>query len=149
MSAGWRGLFDSAGATIELDEQQLPGACRNWITAESFAAIGEESGAVVLLCPDAPLVQFGDFHFGPPLDEVPRPAKPLLLAWPVNNYWDTNFPRAEMRTIRLRYGFIAVDDLDEKTIGPHPARFGQPPFVWPVSGANIRASSGSFGAIDD
>jgi len=146
MSAGWRGLFDSAGATIELDEQQLPGACRNWITAESFAAIGEESGAVVLLCPDAPLVQFGDFQFGPPLDEVPRPAKPLLLAWPVNNYWDTNFQRAEMRTIRLRYGFVAVDDLAEETIAPRAARFAQPPFVWPVSGANARASSGSFAA---
>ena len=148
-SAGWGGLFDSAGTTIELDEQQLPGACRNWITAESFAAIGEEGAAVVLLCPDAPLVQFGDFHFGPPLDEVPRPANPLLLAWPVNNYWDTNFPRAEMRTIRLRYGFVAVGDLDHKTIGPHAARFAQPPFVWPVSGANVRASTGSFAAIGD
>ena len=145
-SAGWRGLFDTAGTAIELDEQQLPGACRNWITAESFAAIGDESGAVVLLCSDAPLVQFGDFHFGPPLEEVPRPAKPLLLAWPVNNYWDTNFPRTELRTIRLRYGFIAVADLDEKAIGRHAARFAQPPFVWPVSGANIRASIGSFTA---
>jgi len=145
-SAGWRGLFDTAGTTIELDEQQLPGACRNWITAESFAAIGKEGAAIVLLCPDAPLVQFGDFHFGPPLDEVPRPAKPLLLAWPVNNYWDTNFPLSEMRTVRLRYGFIAVGDLDEKTIRPHAARFAQPPFVWPVTGANVRASTGSFAA---
>jgi alpha-mannosidase len=146
MSAGWGGLFDNAGTAIELDAEQLPGACRNWITAESFAAIGDESGAVVLLCPDAPLVQFGDFHFGPPLDEVPRPPKPLLLAWPVNNYWDTNFPRTETRTIRLRYGFVAVDELDEKAIGPHAARFAQPPFVWPVSGARIRESSGSFTA---
>jgi hypothetical protein len=146
LSAGWRAVFDSAGATIELDRQQLPGACRNWITAESFAAIGEEAGAVVLLCPDAPLVQFGDFHFGPPLDEVPRLAKPLLLAWPVNNYWDTNFPRAEMRTIRLRYGFIAVEDLNEETIGLHAARFSQPPFLWPVSGANVPASSGNLAA---
>jgi hypothetical protein len=145
-SAGWGGLFDSAGRSIELDAEQLPGACRNWITAESFAAIGDESGAVVLLCPDAPLVQFGDFHFGPPLDEVPRPAQPLLLAWPVNNYWDTNFPRTETRTIRLRYGFFAVDSLDEKTIAAHATRFAQPPFVWPVSGANVRASSGSFTA---
>ena len=147
LSAGWRAVFDSAGATIELDGQQLPGACRNWITAESFAAIGEETGAVVLLCPDAPLVQFGDFHFGPPLDGVPRPAKPLLLAWPVNNYWDTNFPRAEMRTIRLRYGFIAVDDLNEETIGPHAARFAQPPFLWPVTGGNVGAASGDFTVI--
>ena len=146
MPAGWRGLFDSAGAPIELDRQQLPGACRNWVTAESFAAIGDKSGAAVLLCPDAPLVQFGDFHFGPPLDEVPRPAKPLLLAWPVNNYWDTNFQRAELRTIRLRYGFVAVDDLNEETIGPHAARFAQPPFLWPVSGANVCASSGNFAA---
>jgi alpha-mannosidase len=145
-SAGWRGLFDSAGATIELDGQQLPGACRNWVTAESFAAIGEERGAVVLLCPDAPLVQFGDFHFGPPLDEVPRPADPLLLAWPVNNYWDTNFPRVETRTIRLRYGFAAVDELDAKTIGSRAARFAQPPYVWPVSGASVPVAGGSLAA---
>jgi alpha-mannosidase len=141
-SPGWRGIFDSAGATVELDARQLPGACRNWVTAESYAAIGDAAGAVALLCPDAPLVQFGTFHFGPPRDEIPRHAEPLLLAWPMNNYWDTNFPRRELRTIRLRYGFVAVDELDEKTIAAHAARFGTPPFVWPVTGASVEAASG-------
>ena len=146
-SAGWRGTFDSAGAAVELDVQQLPGASRNWVTAESYAAIGDRAGAVALLCPDAPLVQFGAFHFGPPRDEIPRHAEPLLLAWPVNNYWETNFPRGETRTIRLRYGFIAVDDLDGETIALHAARFAQPPLIWPVTGRNVGAASGGFTVI--
>ena len=142
-------LLRQRGRNGRVDARQLPGACRNWVTAESYAAIGDAAGAVVLLCPDAPLVQFGTFHFGPPRDEIPRHAEPLLLAWPVNNYWDTNFPRRELRTIRLRYGFVAVDELDQKTIAAHAARFGTQPFVWPVTGATVEASSGRFAVAND
>ena len=58
-----------------------------------FAAIWDSQAGVALFASEAPAVQFGGFHFGPPLDALPRPRNPLLLAWPANNYWDTNTPR--------------------------------------------------------
>jgi alpha-mannosidase len=119
-----------------VDADQLPKACRNWATVESFAAIAGSNGGVALLSPDAPLVQFGDFHFGPPLDRLPRPANPLLLAWAYNNYWDTNFPRVDSSRIRLRYGLLPLDPHpDLAGIRANAHWFASPPLIWPVTGA--------------
>jgi alpha-mannosidase len=133
MGAGWDAVFDTAGQPVRLDEDQLPGACRNWVTVETMAAIGDSGGAVGLLCPDAPLVQFGYLHFGPPLDVVPRPENPLLLAWPVNNYWDTNFPRVQHGRIRLRYGLVSLGTLDTDKLREHGHAICRPPLIWPVT----------------
>jgi alpha-mannosidase len=91
---------------------------------------------VALLSPDAPLVQFGDFHFGPPLDRLPRPANPLLLAWAYNNYWDTNYPRIHSNRIRLRYGLLAVGpDVNLAAVHAPARSFASPPLICPVTGA--------------
>lgn len=144
-AAGWRAFYDTAGVAVELDRDQLPGACRNWVTAQTFAAIGGEGGAVALLCPDAPLIQFGDFAFGPPVESVRRDMNPLLLAWAVNNYWDTNFPRSPGGRIRLSYGLCATDRLDATLINEIARPFIQPPILWPITGsADVAQASGLF-----
>ena len=66
MNAEWHAAFDTAGDLVHLDDDQLPGASRGWVTAESMAGMWDDETAVALLLPDAPGVQFGDFHFGPP-----------------------------------------------------------------------------------
>ncbi len=104
--------FDTAGQSVELDAAQLPGACRNWFTAESFATMHSPDRGVALFCPDAPKAMAGGFYFGPTLAEVPRIANPLLLAWPLNNYWNTNFPLTQPGKIRLRYGLVTYGVFD-------------------------------------
>ena len=134
LEAGWQALFDTAGAVVRVDDDQLPGACRNWVTTETLAAMGDGTSGVALFTPDAPLVQFGDFHFGRPLDMLPRPPCPLLLAWPVNNYWDTNFPRVQTGRIRLRYGLLTFGGpADALRLRAAAARFRQAPLIWPVT----------------
>ncbi len=73
------------------------------------------------------------FHFGPPLDAVPRPENPLLLAWAVNNYWETNFPRVQHGRARLRYGFVSLDTLDVGRLRELGRTLRQPALVWPVT----------------
>ena len=141
--AGWDAVYDTAGQIVQLDEDQLPGACRNWVAVNSLASIGDAAGAVALLCPDAPLVQFGDFHFGPPLDAVPRDENPLLLAWAVNNYWETNFPRVQRGRIRLRYGFSSLAALKADVLVECADRFRHAPLIWPVTTAD-GVSTGSL-----
>jgi alpha-mannosidase len=133
LRSGWDAAFDTAGQFVRLDDDQLPGASRNWVTVDSFAGVADSSSGVALFCPDAPLVQFGDFHFGPPLDYVPRQEDPLLLAWAANNYWDTNFPRVQHGRIRLQYGLMALGALDPETLRAHASSVRQPALVWPVT----------------
>ena len=145
MATGWRAAFDTAGAVVRMDDEQLPGACRNWVTAETMAAMWDDDGGVALFTPDAPMVQFGDFHFGRPLDVLPRPANPLLLAWPVNNYWDTNFPRVQAGRIRLRYGFLTFGGpADLALLRDAAARFRQAPLIWPVTAGGRPAGQGNL-----
>jgi hypothetical protein len=41
LESGWQAVFDTAGQVVRLDEDQLPGACRNWAAVESLAAMGD------------------------------------------------------------------------------------------------------------
>jgi hypothetical protein len=145
LEAGWDAAFDTAGQPVLLDADQLPGACRGWVTAESFATISGDDLTVALLTPDAPLVQFGNFGFGPPMDAVPRTADPLLLAWPSNNYWMTNYPLVQSGHVRLRYGLTSQARLDLDLIRRHAAEMSQPPLVWPVTSGGRRPGAGDLG----
>jgi len=142
LDEGWEAAFDTAGTAIRLDVDQLPGACRNWATAENYAAIWDRSGGVALFLDDAPNVQFGDFHFGEPLDSIPRQRRPLLLAWPISNCWETNFPRRQPGRMRFRFGFRSFIKPDLDDIARHARAFRRPGLIWPVTAAGRRQGSG-------
>jgi alpha-mannosidase len=144
LASGWKAMFDTAGATVQLDADQLEGSSRNWVTTETMAAMWDENGGVALLTPDAPMVQFGDFHFGPPLDRVPRPENPLLLAWPVNNYWDTNFPVTQTGRFTLRYGLLSTGNMKADVVRAHAERFRQPSLIWPITSGGRTTGEGDL-----
>jgi hypothetical protein len=142
MNQGWQAAFDTAGQTVALDDEQLPGASRGWVTVQSTAAMWDEHGAVALLTPDAPLIQFGGFHFGPPPEAVPRVPDPLLLSWAANNYWDTNFPQVQNGPVSLRYGLLTLPTPDPATIAEHAAKLRSPVLAWPVTTRGHPPSAG-------
>lgn len=129
LPAAWRCHFDTAGLTVALDEQQLPGACRNWFTAESFVSMHSGDRGATLFCPDAPMAMAGGFNFGPPLESLPRNANPLLLAWAMNNYWNTNFPIIQPGPHRFRYGLLTHAVFDTELAGAHASAFANPVIV--------------------
>jgi len=108
----WEGWYDTGNLPVRLDVEQLPGACRDYITVGSYAAMADAHQAVTLACPDAPMVQFGDFNFAKGLRSVPRGTKPLLLAWLNNNYWHTNFRASQPGDLRFRFELSVADRFD-------------------------------------
>lgn len=136
LASGWRCHFDTAGQAVELDAEQLPGACRNWFTAGSYASLHSPDFGTTLFCPEAPMVMAGGFHFGPPLESIPRQQDPLLLAWPINNYWNTNFPLTQPGRIGLRYGLWTHGAFDPMAATSQAAAFAQPVIVHPAFGGH-------------
>jgi len=105
LDSDWRCHFDTAGLPVELDQDQLPGVSNSWVTVESYATVYNKDYCYKLFCPDAPLIQVGGFNFATRKKQIPREENPLLLAWPINNYWDTNFKVSQPGHMSLRYVF--------------------------------------------
>jgi hypothetical protein len=120
----WKAHFDTAGLPVEFDTEQLEGSCRDWITAGQWASVHDETGSVIVACPDAPLFQIGDFHFGKAQTSIVKKPNPLLLLWPVNNYWHTNFPASQPGFVKLRYELTtggSYDPVDATRFGMEAA----------------------------
>lgn len=104
--------YDSGIAATEYGEEYLQGGCLDWITTNSWVASHNENGAIVIATPDAPLFQIGGFNFGKRLKEKHSEASNLLLAWPMNNYWNTNFRASQPGFIRLRYEMTSLSKFE-------------------------------------
>lgn len=95
LDMNWQATFDSVSTDIKLDEQQMLGTNRDWVTVDRKISYEDIKQRITLHCPDAPLVMTNGFGFALHRSEIPRNANPLLLAWITNNYWDTNTPASQ------------------------------------------------------
>ncbi len=100
---GAQSYFDTGGGVVAFDREQLPGACRDWIAVETCVSVAGADGCLVLASPDAPMFQIGGFNYGRGKKTAAGMDQSLVLAWPMNNFWNTNFPASQPGFIRLRY----------------------------------------------
>ena len=103
MQPDWKCSYDTAGEVVELDAGQLGNVCRDYLTVDTGVGIYDEEHCLTLACPDAPMIQVGDFHFGKENRSIARTENPLLLAWPLNNYWSTNFLANQSGSMAFTY----------------------------------------------
>ena len=132
LDEGWHGYFDTGDIPVELDSEQIPGTCRDWVTVSSFASIHNNDKGATLYCPDAPLVMFGNFNFGRNQSSIKREKHPLLLAWATNNYWETNFRGSQPGLIQLRYAFNSQGEYNAARIAQEAQQVISPPLVCQV-----------------
>jgi hypothetical protein len=132
MSAGWKAHFDTAGVPTELDAEQIPGTCRDWVTVDTYASVHQADFGVTLYCPDAPLAQIGNFNWAKKQDAIPRQSNPVLLAWPMNNYWETNFRASQPGIVEFRYTFASHGKFDPMRAAREGQQAYNPPVTHPV-----------------
>jgi hypothetical protein len=126
--------FDAGGQATAFDADQLSGACRDWLATGNWVAVASAEGCITLACPDAPLWQVGGFNYGRGVKSAAGLNQALLLAWPMNNYWNTNFRAAQPGFLRLRWELSYMEKFDADNC----VRFGVSsacPVVWHPIGA--------------
>lgn len=94
--------LDIGGVPVVPDEDQLPGACRDYFTVQGWVDFSNQERGVTIALPENPMVQIGGFHFGRYQQERPA-TPPWLLGWVTNNYWETNFRAHQLGMVHARY----------------------------------------------
>ena len=117
----WRCHYDASDMPAEFGKEQLPGGVQDYLTAGSWVAVHNPSWCAVLACPDAPMIQVGGFHFAKEQRAIDRSDNCHLLPWPMNNYWDTNFPATQPGYQVFRYYFTSTREYNPA----YAAAFGQ------------------------
>lgn len=95
--------FETAGAVVEFDREQLPGSSRHYITTLDWLRMQDHQAGVTVATPDAPLWQVGGYTFGRFDGEKGAPYEATLNAWLTNNYWDTNFQADQAGELRFEF----------------------------------------------
>ena len=82
-------VFETIGGILS-QGQQLPGSSSDWNAAQNFVSVRSKKGQIIVVSNEIPLWQFSDFNMGK-FERYPKPGKPYLYSWVMNNYWFTNF----------------------------------------------------------
>ena len=115
-----RTFFDLPYGIVEADREQLPGACREWYAANSFAAVCDTRVAAYVATREAPLFTVGNMNRGA------WPAKldnnrGTIFAYVFNNYWHTNYRASQGGRIPFSFSIKLTDRVFDPVVA---TRFG-------------------------
>lgn len=93
---------DLGGQAMRPGEDQIPGVCYDYYTAQQWVDLSSPKRGVTVALPDNPMVMFGGFHFGANQSAFSL-ERPMLLSWVTNTYWETNFRTHQPGQVHARY----------------------------------------------
>jgi len=97
--------FDVASGVVRPDSDQLVGAARNFVEAQSWVDVSNDSAGVTVTTPDAPLVEVGGINAESPwMRALPRTQ--TFYAYVMNNYWHTNYKAYQDGPVEFRFGIL-------------------------------------------
>ncbi len=114
LDEAWTSRFDTAGLPVILEQDQIGSVSKDWLTLDTYYQVSDKERTFLLLSPDAPLLQPEGFGFGRESHELRKQAKPLVLAWLANNYWDTNFNASFGGRLRFHFRIRLTEELTAK-----------------------------------
>ncbi len=101
--------IDTPWAVVRPETDQLPGACKNWFSAQRWVDISNEKFGATWASVDAPLVEVGAMSPQPRDPFAKRiwrktiEASATLYSYVMNNYWTTNYRHDQPGTVVFRY----------------------------------------------
>jgi alpha-mannosidase len=110
---------DVPWAVIRPEADQMPGACKNWLTAGRWVDVSNESYGVTWATLDAPLVEVGKItadKFGsqsnPKAWLTRLEPSQTVYSWVMNNHWHTNYRAYQEGPTVFRYALLPHGKYD-------------------------------------
>ncbi|MEL7598843.1 MAG: glycoside hydrolase family 38 C-terminal domain-containing protein [Proteiniphilum sp.] len=101
-------VFETIGGILSQGEQ-LPGSSSDWNVLQNFVSVRGTPGQIIVVSNEAPLWQFSDFNMGK-FERYPKPGKPWLYSFVMNNYWMTNFRAYQEGAFSWSYQLTSTTD---------------------------------------
>lgn len=111
--------YDVAHGIVRPDSEQLPGACKNFLSVVSWVDISNDQRGVTWATVDAPLIEVGAITAEKPwMREIP-PAQ-NFYSYVMNNHWHTNYKADQEGMVSFRYSVRPHGEYRQE----EAARFG-------------------------
>lgn len=94
--------LDTPWAPVQVDRDQLPGACKNWFTVQRWVDVSNRERGVIWMPLDAPLVELGGITAETPWLRRLAPTQ-TVYSYVMNNYWFTNYRAEQAGEVLFRY----------------------------------------------
>ncbi|MBZ5563627.1 MAG: hypothetical protein LAP13_14555 [Acidobacteriia bacterium] len=129
---------------VRPNEDQLPGACREWFTTQNVVHVKDASYSIAWATPDAPLITLTDINRGNWLKHL-EIKNGHVFSYVMNNYWFTNYKAAQGGDFAFRYHVTSGSTLSREELSRFDADTRRPPFpfallsthVVPVTGKSL------------
>jgi alpha-mannosidase len=134
--------FDLAWSIARPEVDQLPGACRNYFTAQRWVDVSNEARGITLATIDAPLIEIGGLMTDATVVGWRERAEDdsLLYSYVMNNYWETNYLAAQPGPATIRYALRPHGRFDATSAKRFGIERSQPLIVAPVDEGHVPAS---------
>jgi len=134
--------IDIPWAVVRPEIDQMPGACKNWLTVGRWADVSNQEYGITWATLDAPLVEVGAIT-ADKIGFVTDPAvwidklepSQTLYSWVMNNHWYTNFLLEQSGPTAFRYSLLPHKQYDQVAAQRFGIECSQPLVVVPAQGA--------------
>lgn len=97
--------YDSAGAPLRPEFDQLPGMCRNFLSPTSYADVSTSDYGITVALLDTPLIEVGGLTAEQPWLESLH-SETRFFAYLMNNIWHTNYKADQEGEATFRYSML-------------------------------------------
>jgi len=128
--------MDTAWAVVRPEEDQLAGACKNYLTVQRWVDVSNAEYGLTWTTVDAPLIEAGALTNDPRGPSVGwiKEIKPssTIYSYVMNNYWETNYKAGQEGPTTFRYSVTPHRAFDAGGAARLGVERGQPLVVVPV-----------------
>ncbi len=132
--------IDVPYGVMEPEKDQIPSACKNWLTLNRWADVSNQETGIALISLDAPLIEVGGIT-ATMLGSQTNPAiwrkhiepTQTIFSWAINNHWGTNYRAYQEGLITFRYVLLPHKQFKPEEISKTAIGLSQPLLVQQAS----------------